>query len=93
MRHKIDVPEWMRAEAEEVVAELEEATARYGPLNSGHEGLAVLREEYLELEKEIFWGLKKVSFATDPSYAHRACIRDEAKQVAAMAIRIMIDLT
>lgn len=55
--------------------------------NSTHEGLAVLREEYLELEQEIFWGKKM--HPTD----HQQRIRIEAIQVAAMAIRIITELT
>ena len=62
-----------------VELELDRATGLHGPMASPHEALAVIREEYLELEREIFHGddgLKAL---------------DEAKQLAAMAIRFCID--
>jgi len=40
--------------AKMVFAELQQATAVHGPFNSLHEAIAVIREEYLELEAEIF---------------------------------------
>ena len=45
---------------------------------SAHEAIAVLREEYLELEQEVFHG-------TD-----RRRIREEALQVAAVAIKLIM---
>lgn len=45
---------------------------------SAHEAIAVLREEYLELEQEVFHG-------TD-----RRRIREEALQVAAVAIKLVM---
>lgn len=59
------------------------------PFNSVHEGLAILREEYIELENEIFFGEKKV--ATKEVW--KANIKKEAIQVACMAIRIAQELT
>lgn len=53
--------------------EMESIPEKYQkPLNSMHEGLGVLREEYLELEREIFFGEKPLreqlySQLTDPS--------------------------
>lgn len=64
--------------------ELLEAILNYKPMNSLHEGYAVLLEEVEELWDEV----KK-----KPSKRDIAKIRDEAKQVAAMALRIMCDLT
>jgi hypothetical protein len=49
-----------------------------------HEAIAVIREEYLELEQECFLNQKKYSLERQ---------RKEAKQLAAMAIRLMIELT
>lgn len=89
------------------------------PFNSTHEGLGVLREEYLELEQEIFFGEKKAikewadiqanqsnvkfNFNTEREEKefceemgiglHKERIRKEAVQVAAMAIRIIQELT
>jgi hypothetical protein len=58
--------------------ELRRATQRFGPMASAHEGIAVIREEYLELEREIFHG--------DPQQAI-----EEAIQLAAMALRFLVD--
>jgi hypothetical protein len=69
--------------------------------NSMHEGLGVLREEYVELEQEIFFGEKKAEkhpYANDltpldPKDIWKAKVRREAVQVAAMAVRIIQELT
>lgn len=74
-----------------------------------HEGLGVLREEYLELEDEMFFGEKRCKETTrrNPFYVNASdhdisttadgmwkyAIRQEAVQVAAMAIRIIQELT
>ena len=71
--------------AEEVKHEIDRAEEKYGPFHSLHEGLAVLREEYQELEQEIFWGHQK-SGNTDG-------VRREAIQVAAMAIKIAMQIS
>ena len=47
-----------------------------------HEGIAILREEYIELEQEIF----KKAHLVD-----RSKVRLESMQVAAMGIRMMVD--
>lgn len=60
----------------EIFAELDRANALHGKFNSTHEGISVIREEYLELEKEIFWG--------NPMNA-----RSEAVQMAAMCIKMI----
>lgn len=77
----------------------------YKPLHSLHEGLAVLREEYVELEHEIFFGEKEYEnialtqgFHGDQADEvirsnHRMAVRHEAIQVAAMACRIIQELT
>ena len=65
----------------EVNAELRQATAKFGPFNSAHEGYAVLKEEVDEL-----WDAIK----TNASPQHQ---REEAVQVAAMAIRYILDIT
>ena len=64
--------------------EAADAAAKFAPFNSAHEGIAVLREEYLELEAECF---KRVR---DP--ANRAAMKLEAIQVGAMAVRFLTDL-
>ena len=85
--------------------EMESIPEKYQkPFNSMHEGLCVLREEYVELENEIFFGEKRArsefidadfgaskSFNQDTLWKDR--IRHEAIQVAAMACRIIQELT
>jgi len=82
--------------------EMESIPKKYQkPFNSMHEGLAVLREEYVELENEIFFGEKKAKEhpytkepgALDPKEIWKAKVRQEAVQVAAMAARIIQELT
>ena len=68
----------------DVIDELEEATSKFGPMLSPHEGLAIILEEYEELKEEIF---KPFNVRQD------ILMRKEAKHVAAMAIRFMMDQT
>lgn len=75
------------------------------PFNSTHEGLAVLREEYVELENEIFFGYKiheadaanrgltGESLKDSAKAHHLIAVKKEAIQVAAMAARIIQELT
>lgn len=95
--------------ADLIQKEMESIPEKYQkPFNSMHEGLGVLREEYVELEQEIFFGEKKVKEVvtsmfhgsrvnwtidekTDEVYKER--VRREAIQVAAMACRIIQELT
>jgi hypothetical protein len=60
--------------------EYERAAARHGAFNSGHEGYAVIREELDEPWEEVK--------STDGLGG--AC--EEAVQVAAMALRFLVDL-
>lgn len=69
---------------QEVRHELEEATRQYSSFRTAHEGYAILLEEVDELWDEI----KK-----KPTERDSRKLRAEAKQVAAMALRFMIDLT
>ena len=62
-----------------VRGELHEATERHGQFASAHEGLAVIEEEFLELREAVFWGKK-------------GNMREEAVQVAAMAVRFLMDV-
>lgn len=88
--------------SEAIRLEMESIPERYQkPFNSVHEGLAVLREEYIELENEIFFGEKKakadlIEIGTkllEPKEVWKQRIRREAIQVAAMAARIIQELT
>ncbi len=67
----------------EVVAELKRASAKFPPFNGPHEGYAVILEELDELWEEV-----KASKPT----ADRAAMRAEAVQVAAMAMRFIVDV-
>lgn len=63
--------------------ELRAATEMFGPFASPHEGFAILKEEVDELWEAV---RMKQSDSARP-----ACMRDEARQVAAMALRFLID--
>ena len=65
-------------EAREMVeAELAQARTRFPEMHSPHEGLAIVEEEFIELRRAVFWGKgDKVV---------------EAKQLAAMAMRFLVD--
>lgn len=79
------------------------------PFNSTHEGYAVLLEEVREIEHVVFFGEKeaKAEFPhhhmttqsakdeqKDKAYQlHRRRLREEAVQIAAMACRIIQELT
>ena len=104
-----------KSTVEEIMAEMESIPEKYQkPFNSTHEGLAVLREEYIELENEIFFGEKSIEFIdqsemrwikkhypkidestvwSHKDLVHRLRIKKEAIQVAAMAARIIQELT
>lgn len=77
----------------EVVDEVDTARDKYPSFQSPHEGYAVILEEVDEL-----WELVKAYKAgkfKDFDYRTKtqAEFRNEAKQIAAMALRFMIDLT
>lgn len=69
----------------EIRAEMERAEHLHGPFHSLHEAIAVIREEYVELEGAIFWGHKNGN--------NNASVRLEALQVAAMATKLLMMLT
>lgn len=68
----------------EVSDELVAAMAKFPPFNSPHEGLALIWEEFEELKDEVFEQYDVRSTAK---------MRKEAMQVAAMAIRFIVELT
>lgn len=68
---------------DEVGSELSRALDRYPDMNSSHEGYAVILEELDELWDEV----KK-----KPSERSKALMRGEAIQVAAMAVRFIVDI-
>lgn len=67
--------------AREVVIELGRATRKHGPMRSSHEGYAVILEEFDELWDEV-----KAQKQDIPA------MRAEAIQVAAMAMRFVLDV-
>ncbi len=68
----------------EVAKELSTAQRAFPPMNSYHEGYAILLEEVDELWAEI---------KPKPARRDKDAIRREAVQVAAMALRFLHDLT
>jgi len=66
-----------------VVEEYGRASTKFGPMLSPHEGLAIIQEEFEELKAEVF-----KSF----DVRDKECMRKEAWQLAAMALRFMVDL-
>lgn len=68
---------------DEVREELLAARERYGPMHSAHEGYAVILEELDELKAEVWKSPKKRDLAA---------MRAEAVQLAAMAVRFLMDV-
>lgn len=66
-------------ELNSVADELKRAMAKFGPFRNGHEGYAVILEELDELWQEV-------------KHGSHARAREEAVQVAAMALRFLVDL-
>jgi len=67
----------------EVKEEFDKASGIYAPFNSAHEGFAILKEEVDELWDEV----KKNSKIRT---TEKLC--EEATQVAAMALRFLVDI-
>ncbi len=89
----------LQPETKELIQdELESIPKEYHKnFNSVHEGYAVLLEEVRELESEVFFGRKKAQDGRGRSEfsdkVWKKNIREEAVQVAAMAVRIIQELT
>ena len=67
----------------ETMLELQNATKLFGPFHSAHEAYGVIKEEFRELEDEVFKNARN---------RNMAAMRSEACQLAAMAMRLMVDL-
>lgn len=61
--------------------EYRRACAKFPAIHSAHEGIAVIREEYLELEKAVF------VYEREPL----SC-QQEATKLAAMCLRYLVDV-
>lgn len=66
----------------EIVDEYVDATSKFGKFVSPHEGLAIIEEEFLEFREAVFW----------PHKEHTGDARVEAVQLAAMALRFLMDV-
>lgn len=79
----------------ELERELAQATNNFGKFASFHEGFAILKEEVDELWDEVK-ASKPPSFFSEGLYSwtpQNKKLRAEAVQVAAMAMRFILDLT
>ena len=68
----------------QVEKEFFRAINNFSPFHSPHEGIAIIREEYKELETEVF---------LQHDVRTKEKMRHEATQIAAMALRFMVDCT
>lgn len=66
-----------------IIEELAKATAANGAFASAHEGYAIMLEEMDELKGEVWKNNRKRDYGA---------MRSEAIQVAAMAIRFLVDI-
>ena len=66
-----------------ILREYSSATRKFGPFHSAHEGWAVIHEEMCELWEEV----RKTPADRKPD-----AMRDEAVQVAAMALRFVVEI-
>lgn len=69
---------------QEILDELQRASIQYPSFHSSHEGYAIIKEELDEL-----WAVVKLKQSTP---GRSSQMYSEAKQVAAMAIRFMLDM-
>lgn len=74
----------LRSALDDVIREFKSASSSHDKFNSAHEGFAILYEEVDELWD---WVKKKEKNRSKKE------MRGEAKQIAAMALRFMVDLT
>lgn len=69
----------------EVTTELARARSLFKPIYSPHEALGIIREEYIEFEKEVF------EFNLAKGRDTRPAMRKELIQLATMALRTVLD--
>lgn len=83
-----DVSEETGRALDELLVELDRAVDCFDPFASAHEGYAILKEEVDEL-----WELVKRKGDLPNGTSRHEAMRREACQVAAMAVRFMLDVT
>ena len=71
--------------AKEVLVELGQARNKFAHMASGHEAVGVIDEEFQEFKLAVYFGIDHRGLDANP--------RTEAIQLAAMAIRYIIDCT
>jgi len=69
----------------EVSKEVGRAKAMFPPIYSPHEGLGIIREEYLEFEGEVW------KYNPNKNRDTRPAMRTELIQLAAMCLRTIMD--
>jgi hypothetical protein len=69
----------------EVATEVVRARSMFPAIHNPHEGLAIIREEYLEFEDEVW------QHNLFKNRDHRPQMRTELIQLAAMALRTILD--
>lgn len=79
----ITTPDQVKIASEEAGVEAYRAAALWPPMQSAHEGYAVILEELDELKEHVWMNQKKRDLAA---------MRKEAIQLAAMAIRFVADI-
>jgi|WetSurMetagenome_2_1015567.scaffolds.fasta_scaffold104379_2 hypothetical protein len=84
----------MRKIMEEVLKEYEKAAGKFSAFHSAHEGYAVIKEEVDELWDEVKHNPGGTDHAErmQASKDHISLMREEAIQVAAMAMRFVYDV-
>ena len=82
-RNKSTYTEYMEA-MREVAEEYFKAQEEFPPFFSKHDGIGIIHEEFIELRDAAYWP-HKLKPEDDDAYT-------EAKQLAAMAIRYMVDI-
>jgi hypothetical protein len=72
--------------AMEIIGEVERADDAFPPMNSPHEAMAVILEEYTEYQSEVF-----KHNTSKPGRDTRPWQREELIQLAAMCLRAILD--
>ena len=67
-----------------VVLEFKEASLEFPPIRSVYEGHKLVMQAYAQFDAEVF---------REPCFAHPEAMCKEAKQLAALAIRFMVECT